>query len=321
MKIARVHLLFAVMCLVWGTTWLAVKAGITAVPPCFFAGTRFVVAGLALLQFLWWRGDPLHVARVDLPRFAAVTLLMITATYALLFWGAGFVSSGLAAVLDMAFMPVALLTIGALLGEDRFTTIRTVGVAVGVGGLLVLFGPKAFGGEATGRPMEFLGSAAIVMSALVYSLGSVLARPLLRTYSPVLVSGVSTLGGGGVLLAGSLALEPGAVHALSGHWGGPAWAGWAFLVLFGSLVAYTIFLHLVRAWGASRAGAYAFVSPAVAVLLGMIVFREVVTLMDVLGMAAMLAGAWLTLQPTLEDVNVRKEAVHNSCRPCENSVP
>jgi drug/metabolite transporter (DMT)-like permease len=201
----------------------------------------------------------------------------------------------LAAILDMAFMPVALLAIGSLLREDRFTLVRGFGIAVGVCGLFVLFGPKALSGDAS--PKQLVGAGAIVLSALVYSFGSVLARPLLRSYSPVLVAGASMLGGGGVLIAGSLAFEPGAIEALSGRWGAPAWLGWAFLVLFGSLVAYTIFLFLVREWGASRAGAYAFVSPVIAVLLGVLVFGEVVTPIEALGMTIMLAGAWLTLRP------------------------
>jgi drug/metabolite transporter (DMT)-like permease len=137
------------------------------------------------------------------------------------------------------------------------------------------------------------------VSALSYSFGSVLARPLLKTYSAFLLSGLMLLGGGLVLLFGALGFERGATQALSGRWGTAAWAGWIFLVVFGSLMAFTIFLQLVEEWGASRAGAYAFVSPAIAVVLGVLVFDEVVTLVDALGMATMLAGAWLTLKPAL----------------------
>ena len=144
--------------------------------------------------------------------------------------------------------------------------------------------------------MELLGGGALVLSALVYSLGSVLMRPLLRTYTPLLLAGVTMLAGGLVLLAGALLMEPGALQALSGHWGTPAWAAWAFLVLFGSLIAYTSYLHLVHAWGASRAGAYAFISPVAAVLLGVWVFGEAVTPLEGLGMLTMIAGAWLTLR-------------------------
>jgi drug/metabolite transporter (DMT)-like permease len=252
-----------------------------------------------------WQGGAGRIARADLPRLAAVTLLMISATYALLFWGAQFVSSGLAAILDLALLPVAMLAIAALLGEERFSRVRAAGVALGVAGLLLLFGPQALRGSQpeqgeAGTLMWYLGGGAIVLSALLYSLGSVLARPLLRAYPLGLVSGATTAAGGAVLLAGALALEPGAVAALSGRWGAAAWGSWVFLVLCGSLVAYTAYLRLVREWGASRAGSYAFVSPIIAVLLGVVVFGETVTGTDALGMAVMLAGAWITLRPAGE---------------------
>ncbi|WP_158741971.1 DMT family transporter [Acidisphaera sp. L21] len=296
MKIERAHILFAVICVVWGTTWIAAKIGISAVPPLLFVGTRFVLAGAVLMLFTRANGAPLLPARADLPRFGIVTLLMVIGTYAPLFWGAKFVSSGLASILNLAFMPVALLLIGTALREDRITPIRGLGVAIGIAGLLLLFGPKAMSGHGAGGSMELAGSLAIVASALLYSCGSVMARPLLRRYSPVQVSGLTTTLGGLALLAISLAFEPGAIAALDGQWGAPAWAGWWFLVLFGSLAAYPAYLLLVREWGAARAGAYAFVSPIFAVLLGIIVFGEHATLTDALGMLTMLAGAFLSLR-------------------------
>lgn len=297
LTLTRSHALFALMCVIWGATWIAVKAGIAVVPPLLFAGTRFIVAGLILLFLAKRRGDVTPVARPHLLRFAAVTALMIVGTYALLFWGIQFVSSGLASILDLAFMPVALLAIGTALGEDRFTRIRALGVAIGVAGLCILFGPKATAGSGAGGVWELAGGGAIILSALVYSLGSVLARPLLRNYAPLLMSGTTTFGGGCMLVALSLALEPGAGQAMLGHWGIAAWAGWMFLVLFGSLMAYTIYMHLIREWGASRAGSYAFVSPVIAVVLGVLVFGESVTSLDGVGMVTMLAGAWFTLRP------------------------
>ena len=228
---------------------------------------------------------------------AVVTLLIIAGCYGLLFWGAKFVSSGMAAILDLAFMPVCLLGIGVAFGEDHFTAARAWGVAIGVCGLLILFGPKALAGPDTGGLAELAGGGAIVLSAIIYALGSVLARPLLRTHTPAQISGVTTFCGGLVLGAGALAFEPGARRALSAHWSAATWAGWLFLVLFGSLVAYTAYLHVVRLWGTGRAGAYAFVSPIVAVVLGVLVFGETVSVSDAAGMAVMLAGAWLTLRP------------------------
>jgi len=228
---------------------------------------------------------------------------------------------GLAAILDLAFVPVALLATGALLGEERFSPARAAGVALGVTGILVLFGPQALAGDGPGKgagtAMWLAGGAAIVVAAFIAGFGAVLARPLLRVYPSVLVSGVITLAGGVVLSAGALALEPGATAALSGQWGGAAWASWGFLMLFGSVVAWPAYLRLVREWGPSRAGSFAFVSPAIAVLLGVLVFGEAVTATDALGMAVMLAGAWLTLRP-VEPAPVTSRVIARPVRPQES---
>ena len=111
------RLLFAAMSLVWGLTWIAIKTGVTAIPPLFFAGTRFIAAGLLLLA--WERivgngdaGAGSGVRREDWPKLLVATLLMIVATYTLLFWGTAHVASGLASVINLALTPVALFGIG-----------------------------------------------------------------------------------------------------------------------------------------------------------------------------------------------------------------
>jgi len=167
MKFTRLHALFAAVCLVWGTTWIAIKVGIAVVPPVFFVGTLFMVAGAILLGVLRWQGAVGRIARADWPRLLAVALLLIAVTHALMFWGAQFVTSGLAAILDLAFVPVALLATGALLREERFTPARAAGVALGVTGILVLFGPQALAGNGPGKgagtAMWLAGGGAIVL--------------------------------------------------------------------------------------------------------------------------------------------------------------
>jgi len=287
--------MFGAMCLIWGSTWIAMKAGVEAVPPVLFAGTRFVAAGTLLLSYAALRGERLRIGSEDWVRLGAVTLLMIALAYALIFWGAVHVSSGLAAVIDLSFLPVALLGLAVALGEERFDARRALAIGLGILGLVILFAPR-IAGEVKGTAMEVWGGLAIVASAFVYGLGSVLARPLLRRHPPVALSGATLLPGGLVMVAGSLVVEPGAIAALDGRWGWAAWTGWAFLVLFGSLLAYTYYLVLVRDWGASRAGTYAFISPIIAVLLGVAILDEEVRASDVIGMAVMLLAAWQALR-------------------------
>ena len=217
---------------------------------------------------------------------------MVVVTYGPLFWGMLFVPTGLSAVLNLAVMPVALILIGAALGEERLDRRRVAAVGVGTAGLLVLFGPKALAAEAGGAG-ELVGAAAVLLGSVGYAWGSVLARPLLRRYPAMALGGVSSLAGGVVLTGGALLFEPGAAAALGGNWGWAAWGGWWFLVVFGSLLAFTMFLQLLRDWGPVRAGSYAFVSPIVAVATGVAVLGERVDAAEIAGMAAMLAGVWL----------------------------
>jgi drug/metabolite transporter (DMT)-like permease len=286
--------LFALMCLIWGATWVAAKEGVSAVPPVLFAAYRFIAAGLCIYGFLLLRRAPLSFARKDWPRLLSVTLLMVSACYSLLFWGMTFVNSGTAALLDLSLTPVALLAFAILHREERFNLPRAVAIGLGVVGVAVLFGPKAMAGSR--HAGELIGGIAIIVSAAFYAWGSVLARPLLRAYPPTLMAASTTLLGGVILLAGSLALEPGARAAAHGDWGVRAWLGWAFMVLGGSLAGYTIFMRLLRAWGPSRAGAYAFVSPVVAVPLGMVWYGERLGLSDGVGMAVMLTAAFIAVR-------------------------
>lgn len=285
--------LFTLMCLIWGATWLAMKLGVDSVPAVFFGGTRFVTAGLVLLVYASFQGEVRRLSRREIGRLMLVQLLMVVLTYGPLFWGIRHVPSGLTAVLDLALMPVSLLVFGIALGEEHWSTTRAAALGFGFAGLAVLFGPRI--AIPTDR-VGLIGAMAIVFSAIVYSLGSVVARPLTRTISPAFMSGLTLLPGGLVLTLGALALEPGALQAARFDWGIAAWGGWLFLVVFGSLVAFTVYMRLIAVWGPTRAGSYAYISPVIAVLLGVAVLGERVGLRDGLGMALLVVAAFFSMR-------------------------
>ena len=295
--------IFLVLCVIWGTTWIGIKAGVATVSPLIFAGTRFAVAGLVILGLARLRGKLPSVSRVHWPRLAIVTLLLIPLSYGPLFWGMLYVDSGTAAVIELSLTPVALLGFAIALGEERFDKRRLTAILLGVGGLCLLFGPEAVtqARQSTdhGTMVRLSAMFAVASSAVVYAWGSVLARPLLTHYSSGFLAGATTFVGGLALVAGSLILEPEAVAtALMGQWGWQAWAGWGFLVLFGSIIGYSLYMRLLHDIGPSRAGSYAFVSPVIAVLLGIVTLGEAVEAVDVVGMTVMLVAAFLALQET-----------------------
>lgn len=280
---------FLILCIVWGLTWIAVKVGVTTVPPMLFAATRFIAAGLLLLGWAAATGSLALPQGADIGRLFVASLLMIALCYGPLFWGMKFVPSGTAAVLEMSLTPLALLAFGIALGEERWSIIRFGAMMLGVMGLSILFAPAITVTE--GNLCTMLGLAAVAWAAISSAWGSVLARPLVSRYGSTILSGSTTLVGGSVLLAVSLAVEPDVKGALVTMWTWQAIAGWLFLVIFGSLIGYSVYMQLLRDIGPARAGSFAFVSPAIAVGVGAVLVGEVITLHSVAGMIMMMLAA------------------------------
>jgi drug/metabolite transporter (DMT)-like permease len=289
--------MFLTLCLIWGSTWIGVKAALEAVPPLFLAGSRFTCAGMILTLFAVLRSG-WTVKRTDLARLLIASFLMITLCYGALFWGMRFVDSGTAAVLDLGLTPIALLTFALILRDEELALQKVMAIALGLVGCLILFGPdlqRVWHSEADSAA-RLAGSAAIAGSTVAYGLGSVMARPLLKRYPALLLSGTTTLCGGLILLLCSFGTEATFGEALQGRWGWNAWAGWIFLVLFGSLIGYSLYMILLRDVGSSRAGMYAFVSPVVALLLGAWLRDELLSATSIAGAGVMLMGAFIALK-------------------------
>lgn len=279
---------FLVLCVVWGLTWAAVKVGIDAVPPLLFAATRFIAAGL--IVFVWTRPEmqfPKWRKR-DVIRLFCASLLMITLSYGPLFWGMRYVSSGTAGALEMSLTPLALLGFGVAMGQERWSWTNAFALALGTAGLCILFTPSFKTDESV---WPIVGLVAVAWAAVAYAWGSVLARPLIESYGSGMLSGATMLIGGVALLVSSLAGESHATHYLVVFWGWPAALGWLFLLLFGSLVGYSLYMQLLRDIGPTKAGSFAFVSPIIAVLVGVIAAGENVSVQSVAGMAVMLLAA------------------------------
>jgi drug/metabolite transporter (DMT)-like permease len=290
----RYQLMFGFLCLIWGSTWIAMKSGTVHVPPGLFGGLRWTLAGVMMLGFLWMRGANMWVPWRLAGRILVVALLLITSNQLLMLYGLRYVGSGLGAVINCALSPLSVLGFAVAMRQERITQRIAIAMGLGVLGIFVLFGPAALAGRLDG--MVLLGALCIVLGTLTYSAGSVLARPLMGGLSPFLLAGVVNVVGGVILFAFSLAFEPGSVAALDMRWGATAWWCFLFLLFPAALGATTIFFILVRDWGATKSGSYAFISPIIAVLLGLFISGEALHVMDVVGMVLMLAAAWVALR-------------------------
>ena len=289
---------FAAMSIVWGLTWIAAKWAFEAAPPVFVAGLRLVCASACF--FVWARLAGLRLAVTQPVRLLLSALLINTGCYSLLFWGVDHSPTGLAAVINLSLIPVFSMGIGALVGEERVTGRRIAALAVGAAGLVLLFRsrPAGFGRDEAGIA---LGLAAVVAGTFSYAWGAIVSKPLVREMPPVALAFWSTGLGGLALLPVAVAIEGFDMAYLTRFAQPRPLAGFLFLIGAGSMVGFSVYLWLLREWGAFRAGLYAFVSPIIAVGLGVVVQGEPFGWAQALGMAIMLTATALVIRPERAD--------------------
>jgi len=287
--------MFVFICFVWGTTWLAMKVGIAVVSPGIFAGLRWTIAGAIILGFRRARGQRVMPPPRLIPRLIFVSIVLITLNQVIQLYGLKYITAGLGAVISSALTPIALLVFAVGAGQERFSSRQLGAISVGVIGVLTLFGPAAIAG--TLDIWQVIGAALVSVGVVCYTAGSVMTRPMMRTLEPVQLAGLTDLIGGVVLLVSSLAIEPGAWESMHLHWGWPVFLAWLYLLVPGALMSTTMYFLLVRDWGASRPGTYAFISPVIAVAIGCSFFGEKLDWGDAIGMTLMLGAAGLALRP------------------------
>jgi drug/metabolite transporter (DMT)-like permease len=259
-----------VIYLVWGSTYLAIRIAVETMPPLLSAGVRFGLAGLILLGLLAIRGGPdaVRVTRPQLLAAAIVGALLLLFGNGLVMVAERDVPSGLAALI-VGSVPLLVVVLRLVHGE-RVRAITLGGVAMGFVGLAVLVLPEASGS------VLLAGLLLLVGADLSWAIGTYYSRrlqmprdPLVSTGYQMMVGGLLLLGAG--LLTGELnGLEPRSFSTAS-------LLAMAYLLVFGSLGAFTSYTWLLQHAPVSRVSTYAYVNPVVAVLLGALVLNEEVT--------------------------------------------
>ena len=279
---------FAVVYVIWGSTYLFIRIAIETMPPLLMAGVRFVVAGLLLLAITSrMRGAPDPVGRRQW-RAAAITgcLLLLGGNGGVTF-GEQFVPSGIAALI-VATVPLFVALIGAAFMGRHLRWTAAVGISIGLLGTGVLVRPG--GGGDTGHMLLLLASP------LLWSIGSLYATRAPLPRRPLVSTGLEMLCGGvALVVTGLLAGELGRVHL--GHVSVASWLSFAYLIVFGSLVAFSAYVWLLTRVRTTAVATYAYVNPLVAVVLGWLVLGERVTLQTLVAAALIIVAVVLILTP------------------------
>jgi len=269
---------FAIIYIVWGSTFLAIRVGVHEVPPLVLASMRFLVAGLVLYGWMILRGERSPSVR-EWTSASLLAVLIFVLDYGLLFWAEQRVPSGIAAVM-MATIPVFMcLSEIIFLRTQRLTSKLAIGLGIGIGGVAVLMSRTL---DLGGAPIDRAGAVALIVAAISWSVSSSLTRKLPLPSSKVMSSGTQMLSGGVLLAIAATALgefrdfHPRSVSSL-------AWLALLYLIVAGSIIAFTAYVWLIHHESPTRVGTYAYVNPVVAVLLGYFLGGEALGPRTVLG--------------------------------------
>jgi len=259
----KILLAFAIIYFVWGSTFLAIRIGVEEMPPFLMAALRFFVAGLILYIWMIVKGERSPTRRQWMSAVWLAVLIFVL-DYGLLFWAEQRVPSGVAAII-LATIPVfmALAEI-ILLGTQRITVPLVVASVIGIGGVAVLMSRSLNLG---GAPVDTAGAVALIISAIGWSIAAALTRKLPLPSLKVMNSGAQMLAGGVLLAVTAAALgEFGKFHPANVSL--KAWLALLYLIVPGSIIAFTAYVWLIEHESPTRVGTYAYVNPVVAVLLG-----------------------------------------------------
>ena len=288
--------------IVWGSTYLAIRFVVESMPPWLTAGTRFLVAGGAMYIWRRVRGDPRPTWR-EWRSAAIVGTFLLLGGNACVVWAEQHVPSGVASLL-VATAPLWMVLADLVLPLGRRPSPWVLaGVLLGFGGIAVLVGPAQLFGQA--GSVDPRGAVVLVFAALFWSIGSLYSRKAALPSSPLLGTGMEMLAGGvGLFLLGTVTGEWGHLNLAAAT--PRAWAGLAYLVVFGSWVGFSAYTWLLRVAPTPLVSTYAYVNPLVAISVGHLVAGEELT-PRVLIAAAVIVGA-VALITALQPVGRKEKA-------------
>ena len=281
----KIAIAFLAVYVFWGMTYLAMRIAVEEIPPYLMAGTRFVLAGAILFAWARRRGDP--APSVQQWRAAAVVGgFLLLGGNASVAWAEQRVPSGLAALL-IGVMPIWMVSLEWLRRGSRPSKQVVAGLLLGAVGVGLLVLPQG-----SGNGMDLLGAAVLILAAASWAWGSVISKSAPLPKSPFLATSMEMIAGG--ILCLLVAVLSGELRGFSlPDVSGRAGLAWLYLVVFGSLVAFTAYIWLLGVTSIAKVGTYAYVNPIVAVLLGWAVLGEPVTLRTVAAAAVILLGVAL----------------------------
>jgi drug/metabolite transporter (DMT)-like permease len=284
---ALAYVAFAIVCVVWGTTYLGIRIAIETIPPLSLTAIRFVIAGAVMLVIARLRGEVIPTDRRILRSLVLVGFLMVGVGNLAVVWAEQWVPSGLAA-LFVATAPIWMVILEAFRKQGERLDIRGVfGMLLGFIGVALLVTP---GGAGKSWELGFIiGAIAIQIGSIGWQYGSLIGKYNLKGVPLLASAGLQMLFGGAIVGVVALAIGEPARFSVTAR----TLSALIYLTLFGSILAYSAYVYALAHLRTTKVSMYAYVNPVVAVFLGWLILSEDLTWISLIAMIIILGGVAL----------------------------
>lgn len=286
-QIRRAYLALAAICIIWGTTYTAIKFAVRDFPPFLLVSIRQLAAGVLLLAWVFAQQKVAWPDKKYLFRQSITGLATITGGNGCITWAMQYVSSGLSAVIG-SLTPVMVVLINlAWRGSEKINTLIICGVLLGFGGLGIVFSD---GWRDFANPDYRWGLVGCLASCFTWSLGTVMAKRWNDARLPLMFNaGIQITAGGLGAVVLSLLFDP-TWHIRHSPEG---WASVAYLAVIGSALAFTLYTFALKHLSTTVSSLYTYINPVVAILLGWLLLGEHLSWLELGGMAVTMVGVYL----------------------------
>jgi drug/metabolite transporter (DMT)-like permease len=280
------YLALAAVCIVWGTTYLVLRIGVTQFPPFLFSMIRFLAAGPILIFFMLTIGKATWPDRKVLFNQAVCGLLMVTFGISMVGWAEVYISSGVAAIV-CSMMPIWTILINVLISKDeRPNWLIVLGLAMGLAGIIMIFGEHL----AEFSNQNYLKGIVLTFAAnLCWALGSIWIKKKNQSSNPFLNAGIQMFFGGLFLIPFSLALD----DYSKIQWNNQVIFSLLYMIMIGSVAAYACYSYAIKKLPMTLVSLYAYINPIVAVILGWLILNEKLNVQIGLAIIVTVTGIYL----------------------------
>lgn len=273
---------YVMLCLIWGSTWLAIRFGLKSLTPMFSAGVRFILASIVIYLLMNFRKIKIQKDKTSVKLYLFMGFFSFVIPFGLVYWGQQYVPSGLAAVLFAVYPFFVLLFSYFTIRSEALGKHKLVGMLISFGGITVIFSDH-IGGDLTSY---MVGMIAIVLSGIMQATIAVAIKKYGQHLNPLSMNFIPMIIAGFVMVFIGLVYEDTNRLTLDAN----AVVSVLYLALFGSVVTFTSYYWLLKKINIVILSLIAFITPIVALLLGWIVFGEYFETHQITGSALVLLG-------------------------------